>query len=162
MHIKCFALRGKCGNEIVFKCTVSRQLLAYACSTCTHSPHCFQYPFLGNDVDNMFSDQGLFNLLIIFFFTFWSLLGVEESKSFVQFFFFYLVFRPFCNYYISSSQLDLKNSVKNERACLMSQWVTSQVMSQVTDHWKLKIVIGVKHWRWWLGWATDSKWLAFI
>ena len=126
------------------------------------SPHCFQYPFLGNDVDNMFSDQGLLNLLMIFFFTLWSLLGVEESKSFVQFFFFYLVFRPFYNYYISPSQVDLKNSVKNERACLMSQWVTSQVMSQVTEHWKLKIVIGVKHWRWWLGWATDSKWLAFI
>ena len=66
MHIKCFALRGKCGNEIVFKCTVSRQ--AYACSTYTHSSHCFQYPFLGNDVDNMFRDQGLFNLLIFFFF----------------------------------------------------------------------------------------------
>ena len=68
MHIKCFALRGKCGNQIVFKCTVSRQLLAYACSTYTHSSHCFQYPFLGNDVDNMFRDQGLFNLLIFFFF----------------------------------------------------------------------------------------------
>lgn len=132
-----------------------------ASSSYTHSPHCFQYPFLGNDMENVFSDQGLFNLLIIFF-TLWSLPRVEESKSFVQFFFFYWVLTPFYNYYTSSSQLDLKNSVKNEKACFMSQWVTSQVMSQVTEHWTLKIVIGVKHRRWWLGWATDSKWLAFI
>ena len=137
MHIKCFALRGKCGNEIVFKCTVSRQLLAYACSTYTHSSHCFQYPFLGNDVDNMFRDQGLFNLLIFFFFsTLWSLLGVEESKSFVQFFFFYLVFRPFYNYYISPSQLDLKNSVKKWES--LSYEPMSRKSSYESGHWTLK------------------------
>lgn len=85
MHIKCFALRGKCGNEIVFKCTVSRQLLAYACSTYTHSPHCFQYPFLGNDVDNMFSDQGLFNLLIFFFSPSDHSQGLSQNHSFSSF-----------------------------------------------------------------------------